>query len=81
MNVSQFDRVQIAASRLLNAAFGGSEKEMLSSRVYREGIEWAIVLIDTIFFWESFHCSRCYFWECEYERFLARLTDRETPVA
>lgn len=75
MNVSQFDRIQIAASRLLNTILGGTEREMLSSRCYREGHYWASLVIDSIFFWESYHCSKCYHWELEYERFQKRLTD------
>lgn len=73
--VTQFDRVQIAASRLLNTVLGGSEREMLSSRCYREGRYWASMVIDSIFFWESHHCFKCYFWELEYERFQKRLTE------
>jgi hypothetical protein len=64
--VRQFDRVQIAASRMLNTLFGGREDEMLSSRIHREKIEWARAIIDRIFFWEKEHCRASFLWEQRY---------------
>jgi hypothetical protein len=64
--VSQLDRVQIAASRLLNTVLGGREDEMLSSRIHREQIEWARVIVDRIFFWEKEHCRTSFLWEQRY---------------
>ena len=64
---SQFDRFQIAASRLLNVVFQGVEDEMLSSRIHRERIEWARAIVDRIFFWEVEHCRASYLWEIRYK--------------
>lgn len=64
--VSQFDRCQIAASRLLNTVLGGREDEMLSSRIHREEIEWARAIVDRIFFWETEHCRASFLWEQRY---------------
>lgn len=66
--LNQFDRFQIAASRLLNAILMGREYEMLSSRIHRERIEWARAVIDRIFFWEKEHCRTSYLWEQRYWR-------------
>lgn len=65
--VSQFDRFQISASRMLNTLFGGREDEMLSSRIHREKIEWARAIIDWIFFWEKEHCRASFVWEQRYK--------------
>ena len=55
----------VCASRFVNTLFGGKHDEMLSSRVYRERIWLGIVIIDTIFFWEKYHCQACFDWETE----------------
>lgn len=65
--LSQFDRVQVAASRMLNTVLGGREDEMLSSRIHRERIEWARAVIDRIFFWEKEHCRASFVWEQWYK--------------
>ena len=64
--LTQFDRFQIAASRLVNTALGGREDEMLSSRIHREKIEWARAIVDRIFFWEPEHCRASFLWEQRY---------------
>lgn len=55
----------VCASRFLNTLLGGKHDEMLSSRVYRERIWFGVVFIDTLFFWEKYHCQACFDWETE----------------
>jgi hypothetical protein len=54
-----------AFSRLSNALLGGYSGEMLCSRVYREKIFWAILMFDTIFFWDYNHCYNIFVYELE----------------
>lgn len=54
-----------AISRLSNALLGGYSGEMLCSRIYRERIFWAIIMFDTIFFWDPNHCYNIFIYELE----------------
>ena len=40
----------------------GLPDEMLSARAYRLRVQhpWLMKLIDTLFFWDDFHCQECY---------------------
>lgn len=59
------ENVLAAISRLINAMLGGYSGEMLSSRVHRERIFWAIIILDTIFFWDPNHCYNVFIYELE----------------
>ncbi len=62
MNLSKFDHIQIASSRLLNSIVFGNCKQMLSTEVHKRN-HWLRIIIDSIFFFEKNHCERCAEWE------------------
>lgn len=54
-------------SQLLNVVFlNGEPDECLSGRAYRTDTRWAIVTIDTIFFWDEDHCKSAYMNDLSY---------------
>lgn len=54
-------RVGNSLSQLVNVALlNGHPDECLSGRAYRTQTMWAILLIDTLFFWDPLHCERSY---------------------
>ena len=62
--------VAVAFDQLLNALFGGTCDETLSSRAHRLKIERGrklpSMLINALFFWQTDHCKEAY--ESELER-------------
>ena len=60
--------IRVKISRQLNRLFGGKSTQMLCTRCYIEQIDWAITLLDTIFFWQKQHCRQMYLWEYQQEK-------------
>ena len=49
--------IATAISQLLNALlFAGDPNETISGRVFRENRNWAVVVIDLLFFFQVNHC-------------------------
>lgn len=49
--------IATALSQLLNAVvFAGDPNETVSGRVYRENRDWAVKIIDLLFFFQPDHC-------------------------
>lgn len=73
-------KVAMGLTHLLNAAvFGGSPVESLSGRVYREDRQWAVRLIDTIFFFQPHHCLHSHIEDRVLARKLLCQYDQEPP--
>lgn len=50
-----------ACSQLLNVLlFNGHPNETISGRCYRERKEWAVRILDTVFFFDPEHCMGSY---------------------
>ena len=51
--------IATALSQLLNALlFAGDPNETISGRVYRENRNWAVRIIDLLFFFQVDHCLK-----------------------
>lgn len=57
MSTEYFVDVATALSQLLNAVIGGDPNETVSGRCYRENRDLLAKVIDTIFFFDPFHCQ------------------------
>jgi len=55
--ITYFINIATALSQLLNAVvFAGDPNETVSGRVYRENRDWAVTIIDLLFFFQPDHC-------------------------
>lgn len=62
-DLTYYQSITVGFSRLLNALFGGSANQMLSSRAHEQDW-WLELVIDALFFWEEEpHCKTSYEWE------------------
>lgn len=57
-------RILVCISQLVNVVLlDGDPDEMLSSRAYRCNWTLAVLLIDSVFWWQKDHCKQSYDWE------------------
>jgi hypothetical protein len=65
--MAYLNNLLVAFSQLLNAILGGNPNELLSARVYRKNVEWAIFVLNSIFF-DNDHCRKSFEFELKNEQ-------------
>jgi len=62
--------MKVKLSRLINRhLLRGKPNQMISTRVYIEDRQWAIKLINTIFFWQANHCQQAFYHDLKHGGF------------